>query len=308
MRCFSFRTLIGLSSAAVATALWACTASAPSSPYPDVATFCNAKAKAECQIAAVCAADVTQCQMVRTDACNMAASAATASGSRKYTPDNAQACIDALNGAYGGGHMAIPFAQLQGSGSIEDKCERVFSGNVDKLGTCTTDYDCASSRVCAQATPGSSVLVCADVANKNAGDPCADPGSKCATDTYCTVPDGGPVAKCSPAAQPGEACSAMVPCVSADRCVNGNCAVRAMLGGACSSDDDCPSAAPYCDPYANNICTTGLTFATLSADCRGYGAGMPPGGAGDAGGDAGSPPTGDAAAEATDGGAPDAAE
>jgi hypothetical protein len=299
--------LIGGSSAILSAAAWACTVTSTPPPYPDVATFCNAKAKAECQIAAVCAADVTQCQMARNTACTTAASSFTASGTRKYATGNAQACIDAVNAAYGGGHMAIPFAQLEGNGSIDDKCQRVFSGNVDKLGTCTSDYDCTNSRVCAPAMPGSMVLVCADVAPKSAGDPCSDPGSKCATDTYCTVPDGGAVAECSPAAQPGEPCSVARPCVSADRCVNGSCVVRAMPGASCGSDDDCPSAYPFCDPYANNICTTGLTFATLSADCHGYGVGgAPAGGAVDAGDtDSASSPSG---ADAGEAGSPDATE
>jgi hypothetical protein len=40
----------------------------------------------------------------------------------------------------------------------------------------------------------------------------------------------------------------------------------------CGSDSDClPKVAPYCDPNARSICTVGLTFAVLSADCSAYG-------------------------------------
>jgi len=58
--------------------------------------------------------------------------------------------------------------------------------------------------------------------------------------------------------------------VSADRCLNGFCVERAGQNKPCSSSDDCGSAAPYCDAYAGNICTIGLTFATGALDCQGY--------------------------------------
>jgi hypothetical protein len=264
--------LIGLAPGIFVAGVWACSSNNSSPPYPDVQSFCNAKAKAECQIAALCAIDATNCENVRAALCVQDGSSATASGTRKYAAGNAQACIDAVNAAYGNNASKIPFDKLVGAGSLTDKCERVWSGSADKGQSCQSDYECAGSRICAPAGPGATVRVCADSVQKNQGDFCSDPGSMCATDTFCTAQDGG-AAQCLPAAQPGQPCGA-APCVSADRCMNGFCIVRAKAGEACVTNDDCAAAAPFCDPYAQNICTIGLTFATGAADCHGYAPGV----------------------------------
>src|SRR5713226_2571411 len=100
----------------------ACSA-AKTQPFPDVSPFCQAKAKAECQVAALCAVDSTTCTNFRTQQCNAAAAAATQGAVRSYNADNAQACIDAVNGAFGNNNTAVKFSDLYGDGSINDKCE-----------------------------------------------------------------------------------------------------------------------------------------------------------------------------------------
>jgi hypothetical protein len=262
------RLATGLALWAIGVTFWGCSVTSASPPYPDVQSFCNAKARAECQIAALCNVDANSCQAFRTSQCLTEAADATRSATRRYVADNAQACIDTVNGAYGNGHSQVPFATLVGSGSIADKCGRVFSGNADKGAPCQSDQECASSRVCSAAAPGAMQHVCADPVRKNPGDFCSDPGSTCASDTYCTMQDGG-AAQCLPAVQAGQPCGT-APCVSADRCANGFCVARAGQGQACSTSDDCVSMAPYCDSYAGNICTIGLTFATGAIDCSGY--------------------------------------
>lgn len=235
---------------------------------PDVSSFCADKAKAECQVSAVCAIDVQGCTSYRNSLCLADAAMATASGARTYDPGSAQACIDALNGAYGNDNTKITYAQLFGFGSITDKCERVFAGHALQDQACQVDYDCSADLICSAVSPGSSSRVCAKAEPKSAGDFCADPGSLCPGTTYCVGDGGAP--QCEPAAQAGQACGASLPCTDSQRCLAGTCQARVGSGDPCTADTDCNSIAPYCDPSAGNVCTIGLTFAAGSYDCRRY--------------------------------------
>src|SRR5262249_3421159 len=159
--------------------------------------------------------------------CNNAATQATASGARKYTPSNVDACIGALHDAYS--KPPITLSTIQ---SMNDKCDRIFSGAADKGQPCTANADCTNSRVCSPVVPGSTQSICADKTAKNAGDFCSDPGSVCPADTYCAKQMSGAY-QCSPAAQPGQSCSDTIPCVSSQRCKDGICQSRAAPREAC---------------------------------------------------------------------------
>lgn len=289
------RLVTGLATGALPLIAWACSSQTATPLYPDVATFCVAKAKAICQAVAICAADPTACQTYQVSKCDTDATAATASGVRKYSSENAPACIDALSSAFGNSSSEVSYAQLVGPGSLTDKCERVLVGGATKDQPCASDYDCANNLICVPAEPGttSSESVCASPVQKNAMDLCAEPGDQCPTDTYCGPPPGGVAPECIPAAQPGQACAAASPCVSAERCSNGLCVARATGGSSCSTSDDCAAVDPYCDVYAGNICTIGLTFATGALDCEGFLLGMGVVAAPDAGGASGSDGSGD---------------
>ena len=267
----------------------ACSSSTPDKPFPDVASFCQAKAKEECQIAPTCAVDSGACQIVREQLCNADALLATAPGARKYTQDNAPDCINKVHDVYAAGKVLV--ADLVGDGSITDKCSRVFVGTTDKNKLCTNDFDCASDRVCTPAQPGAPQLVCADKVSKSQGDFCADPGSECATGTYCASSTAA-AAQCQARGQHGTPCSATQPCLESLTCSAGTCTDRSGPGKTCATNDDCSPTAGYCDPYAANICTVGLTFATGSLDCKGYGTSVIPVDAGGGALDGGSPDTG----------------
>jgi hypothetical protein len=258
--------LVGLcfASGLAALAPLACTSTAPD-PYPDVAAFCTAKAKAECQIASTCSIDATTCENVRNGVCTTDANAAEASGTRSYNSGNVQACIDKINAVYP--HQPIAAADLVGPGSIQDKCERVFAGKVDKNQACTSDYDCISGRICSPTVPGGTQLVCADVVMVAAGGFCSNPGSQCAAGTSCPAPPAGQAATC---VTRGAMCSATAPCPTGSTCMAGTCVAGA--GSTCASDADCGAAAAYCDINASPpVCAIGLFTVSLGAqDCKAY--------------------------------------
>jgi hypothetical protein len=287
------RLFIGLGAGVVAV-LSACTVT-NANPYPDPPSFCAAKAKAECQIAAACSISASDCTTFRTQVClgevspappNLDGQAAAA-GMRKYDSSKAQACIDALNGAYNANTSKVAFTALFGSGSITDKCERVFSGAAGQDQVCTSDYDCANSAICVPDPPGSMTLGCAQPVQPQNGY-CATPGTQCPMDQFCPVGGTGSP-KCQPSAVSGQACDANTPCISTQRCVGGMCAARAALGDGCASNDDCSPDAPYCDLYATPAprCAVGQTFAGGAYDCNEFastGQPQPDAGGGDSGG------------------------
>ena len=249
---------------------WAC--STQTAPYPNVASFCAAKAKAICQASAICAVSPDACQANQVVQCDTEASNAMASGTRLYSTESAPACIDALTAAFKDASKVEYAAWL----TLNDECERVFVGNAGKNQPCTSDYDCSNDLICSPSTPGSSTFVCAAAVVKNEGDFCNDPGSECPPNTYCGVPPAGVAAQCIPAAPAGQACSAAIPCVGGQTCAAGLCAAGAAGSAPCGTSADCGSDDPYCDPYAGSICTVGLTFATGAADCKGFLLGNPP--------------------------------
>lgn len=261
----------------------ACAAKKPL-PFPDVLSFCNAKAQAECQIATTCLISSSDCEAERASLCNEDASQAVRLGGvRQYTQANAQRCIDAVNSAYGNGHTSVSYMQLIGPGSITDLCERVFAGNASMDDPCQSSYDCTGNLVCAPTTPGASAdggsgsFVCAPPTQVAEGAFCTTPGSVCATNTYCGLPAaGGGTYICEASMQVGQPCSDTEPCVSTARCKTATgvttqtCEARATIGQDCVTSDDCDPSAPYCDPYLPNQCAPGLSFAAHAPDCMAF--------------------------------------
>jgi hypothetical protein len=254
----------GLGTSAFATIALACTVSSPPAPDQNVGEFCADWAKAVCQLASgPCAFDATACTANQTTVC-MSFIAAQQTGTRQYGQSNGQACIQALNGAYGGSPASISAATLA---MVSTTCGKVVVGSQASDKPCTGDNDCASGLVCAPLL-GQSGSVCAAVTMKNLGDICGDPGDLCQGDSYCAS-QAGAAPQCIATQMNGGACSATVPCGSSDRCASGTCQPRAAAEGSCATNADCTASAPYCDTYTPVRCTTGLSFAQGSYDCNG---------------------------------------
>lgn len=257
--------VVGLLGASMA----ACSGTA-APPYPDVASFCAAKAQAECAVAPTCAISPATCKDVRTQVCTAEANQALADGTRHYNTDNAVTCINKVSSIYTANTTRIPYATLYGLGSLDDICERVFQGSAANNSSCSSNYDCTNNEICSPVTPGSAQNVCAAAVQVTVNGFCANPGSVCAAGSYCAATPGS-AAECQAGAQSGQSCVASDACGPSLRCSSaGLCVAQAGPGEACAQDSDCSSTAPYCDPYASNICTVGLTFATGADDCSAF--------------------------------------
>ena len=177
----------------------------------------------------------------------------------------------------------------------KDVCNRVFQGTVANNAQCKVDYDCTGSSVCSN-------LLCGPKTEKAKDTGCANAGDVCAAGFYCT--DGKPQI-CKAGKMAGEACAQTSECDPKLRCTAGStvmpttmdagapaadagdagttvtppttggvCVARGQAGGTCAVDSDCDPSASFCNIYAGNICTTGLSFAAGGGSCKTFIAGM----------------------------------
>jgi hypothetical protein len=240
----------------VAVTLVACSSS--SEKYASTDGFCAALADEECQIAGACAVPKDSCTAARKARCT--AGAASVAANRKYTPGNAQACIDKAHTYYAATHVPLTPEE---TAEIDEACGKVFSGTVLKNATCASTFDCEGSLICDKGRCGDKTIV------KNVSDGCANAGEVCDTGLFCatTTPN-----VCIAKKKEGEACNADNPCLETLLC-NVTCSPRFTAGQACTSNDDCAPSAPYCDVYSGKICDDGIRFApgqkTLCAEFGG---------------------------------------
>jgi len=265
----NLRTGVGL--AALATLLAAACGGGGSSTPLTEDQFCVQKSQKECQVTDRCGLPTKDSCLAQRKAMCLAFAAASKTPPRVFHPENVQRCIDKTGAVYA--KSIITPTDLD---DMNDACNYVFQGNVDKLAACTVKYDCKGTVICDKG-------LCADQVVKQADQQCGNAGEICAAGQYCT----GTPNKCTAKKAMGVACDATNPCVETLRCA-GTCVALVAAAGACTSNSDCASAAPYCDPYSGHKCEVGLAFApTATAACADYGGAAVSGTGGSPGGTGG---------------------
>jgi hypothetical protein len=263
------RLVVALAVGALGIVAVACSSSSSSStpapPDSTVSAFCGDWGTAVCQASGFCMFDATACATYQTTVCTQFASAATASGTRTYNQPGGKACIDALSAAYGG-IANNPSLSAASVATLQDTCNKAFTGNVASDGNCTSNYDCASGQsLTCSPIPGGTTSVCASGNSKALGAVCSA-GDTCQGDSYC-APVNGKEPQCTADPAQGGACSASVPCGAADTCSSGTCQPKIAEGDPCTQNSDCTTG--FCDTYSPAACATALTFARGSYDCKG---------------------------------------
>ena len=263
------RLVVGLAAATISVTAIAC--SSASNPYATVDEYCTAYAKAICQVSTTCQFDAGTCQTYQKQQCT--ATSQTATATRAYNSGNVQACINALNAAYGNSPTSVSQSTIQNYTQV---CAKVFPGTVTQGNACQSNLDCVNAADVCAAAPGVQA-VCATPTPKQVNDICADPGDECPVNSYCAAQNGGSP-RCVSSQTTNQPCSASQPCDSNDQCVSGVCQPLSSQGEACSASTNCgttPSGQQmFCDLYTDPqaptpVCVTSLTFARGSVDCLG---------------------------------------
>jgi hypothetical protein len=227
--------------------------------FGDTNAFCNGRGEAECNAEVIlsCAvSDKTHCVASRQAACVAAIPTGTS-----YNSDAAEACINAVAGAFGDAKVSA-----DENNAIGEACGVVFDGTAIVNAACQADIDCKVSAGlrCVQ-TGGLATGTCQVPQIVQGGGHCTAPNQQCAKGFHC-----GPSQSCDVDSLENEACGPAVPCVSTARCVGGVCTKKNDDGTACASDAEClHGLCARGSGAAQGLCASQLTLAPNEPFCEG---------------------------------------
>jgi hypothetical protein len=210
--------------------------------YPDVNSFCSARASAECssEVLLACAIpDASTCTAKRRALCLSSVPPGTV-----YNPNSAENCVTQVTGAYADAKVT-----LAESSAIDAACLPVFDGPDGKDANCQKDSDCqVSTGLRCILLPGSAQGTCQVPQIVQGGGVCAAMNARCIAGFHC-----GPTAHCDINAAVGEACSPPIPCGPDLQCSSGGvCVNKTADGSMCATDDEC----------LHGICNKSMTSST----------------------------------------------
>jgi hypothetical protein len=229
--------------------------------FPDVQSYCAARARAECTdaVARSCgAASASACASARAAYCLSSIPQGVALVSENVPP-----CIAIVAAAHADGQLDA--SELQ---SIRDACdERCFSGPGEARAPCVTNYDCRS-RDGLRCLNGR----CFVPRSVPAGAPCGGESDVCVEGYFCGD------AKCVAYAEQGDACTDtlpcapdLAPCTPHGELFGAQC--RAKLAGGQPCSDDAACADGVCDKLTgatNGTCSATVHLVKPDAACATY--------------------------------------
>jgi len=225
--------------------------------YPDVSSFCNGRAKAECnsEVVKACAVvDATHCIDKRQAACV----AATPPG-MTYSPSGAELCIKSVSTTFADAKLTAEENRSNG-----ESCLRVFDGPGLANATCQSDVECkVSTGLRCVLASGSATGTCQVPQRVQGGGSCTLPSHLCVDDFHC-----GSSQHCDINSQVGEPCNAVLPCVDAAQCIADLCVSKFNDGTRCTSDDQCiHDLCARGTGAAQGLCVAQMTLAPNEPFC-----------------------------------------
>lgn len=232
----------------------------PSYKYPDKSSYCDGRARAECndEVVAACAAsDADKCIADRNAAC-----VAAIPTNSTYQPAAADACIAAVSQAFADAKLKIDEMK-----AYNDACLVVFDGMSGAGQSCGTDSDCqVSTGLRCLLAPASTSGTCQIPVPVAGGEKCDAPAAKCMDGFHC-----GASMHCDADGAGGDTCSATAPCGTGLSCSGAmQCMPKKSDGATCTQDTDCMNQ--LCDKGsspASGVCTSQIIFSTMEAFCVG---------------------------------------
>lgn len=225
--------------------------------YPDLNSFCSARASAECntQVTLACASPTSSmCVAKRQLICVSSMPAGTT-----YNASSADGCITEVSNAYADARITV-----EESNSIHAACMTVFDGPGDRDAACFEDTDCIVSRGlrCVGAT-GSSKGACEVPREMEGGGSCSATDALCTRGYHC-----GPTLHCDINAAMNEACDDRTPCGMYLQCSSaGLCVPRFADGSTCTTADECMHGMCDSPTTSTGVCVSELNLAPSEPFC-----------------------------------------
>jgi hypothetical protein len=226
--------------------------------YPDLNSFCNGRASAECspEVLLACAApNSATCIAKRQALCVSTAPAGTS-----YNPSSAESCITQVSNAYADAKVT-----LAESNAIDAACLPVFDGPSGQGVSCQKDADCkVSTGIRCVLSSGSNRGTCQTPIAVQGGGSCAASNAQCVPGFHC-----GPIAHCDIDAMANEACDGQNPCGPDLLCsAAGTCVPKMADGSVCATGDECLHG--ICNKStmaAMGVCVSQVTLASNEPFC-----------------------------------------
>jgi hypothetical protein len=225
--------------------------------YPDINSFCNARASSECsaEVLASCGApDAATCIARRQQVCVTGRPPNTT-----YSPSSAESCISAVSAAYADAKIT-----LAEKNSVDGACTPVFDGPGAKNATCQKDNDCqVSIGLRCVASAGSTSGSCQVPQPVQGGGSCAASEAQCISGFHCGI-----TAHCDINAALNEAC-ANIPCAPDLICSTaGTCQAKSPDGSVCASDGEClHGICNKASTQPSGLCVLQVTLAPAEPFC-----------------------------------------
>jgi hypothetical protein len=225
--------------------------------YPDLSSFCNARASAECnmQVILACASpNSSMCVAKRQLLCVSSMPPGTT-----YNSSSADGCVSQVSNAYADARITV-----DESNAIDAACLTVFDGPGDTDAVCFKDSDCkVSTGLRCVGAAGSSQGACEIPRDVDGGGSCSALDALCASGFHC-----GPTMHCDINGAMNEACDQRTPCAMNLQCSNaGLCVPRYDDGSACMTADECMHGMCDMATTATGVCVSELNLAPSEPFC-----------------------------------------
>lgn len=235
--------------------------------YPTLASFCSARAKAECTSSVIknCSLDsVDSCQAKRASVCiNSKPSGA------EYRPSAAEKCLSPVGKAFVDDKITPEEKQ-----SIEVACASLWGGSQGAGTACQHDYECdLDSKLLCVKKPGNSEGFCNVPREVGPAADCSQPDMVCKVGYYCTPADK----TCGELRRKGSECSPTTPCQDGLRCLveegsaTGTCVDKLGPNSECTVEKEYECASGICSLLLSEYkCLNNLHLSPNEPTCSDF--------------------------------------
>ncbi len=207
----------------------------PNYKYPDVSSFCEAKAERECTETVVsrCGTTKDACVIKRRGLCGQSAPAGAS-----YRPTEAETCLAAVKAAY----QDDEYTSEEKAAEAE-ACALLYGGAGVEGSSCTEDHQCDLDQDlrCIK-RPEAGTGQCYVPLEKQPGESCEEANAVCVEGNFCTQSEPK---VCANKREAGKSCNDTLPCQDGLHCVGDEtsavCEPKSATGTECMADDECVS-------------------------------------------------------------------